>query len=207
MVADSFLPYHNRTGKTGILGQVGILGHRLTTAWNVGHIGGTPHLQAMTTETQANHAEANANGHAQTIEALYELSCWDFRTGELPQALTGAAADLLSDIGWDAETGTPDSLQEAVTQYAQEMPLSVTVRSDWHFPGESDEPAEFQIQMSWGGPSCRIIGVLDRGSVAWQSGCRPVMQHQDWFKPWTEISYDINTDALLWFCEQFYYGE
>ena len=161
----------------------------------------------MTTETQANHAEANATGHAQTIEALYELSCWDFRTGEVPQALTGAAADLLSDISWDAETGTPDSLQEAITEYAQEMPLSVTVRSDWHFPGESLEPAEFQILLSWGGPACRIIGELDRGSVAWQSGCRPVMQHQDWFKPWTESSYDIDTNALLWFCEQFYFGE
>ena len=157
----------------------------------------------MTTE---NHAERNASGHAKTIEALYELHCWDFRTGETPQALTGAAADLLSDIGWDAETGTPDSLQEAVTQYAQEMPLTVLVRSGWHFPGETDQqPEEFEILLSTGGPACRIIGELDRGSVAWQSGCRPVMQHQDWFKPWTDSSYDIDTNALLWFCEQFYY--
>ena len=160
----------------------------------------------MTTAT--NHAERNATGHAQTIEALYELHCWDFRTGELPQALTGAAADLLSDMGWDAETGTPDSLQEAVTQYAQEMPLSVLVRSGWHAPGISEQTSEeFEILLSTGGPACRIIGELDRGSVAWQSGCRPVMQHQDWFKPWAEISYDIDIDALLWFCEQFYYGE
>ena len=160
----------------------------------------------MTTET--NRAEQNASGHAQTIEALYELSCWDFRTGEVPQALTGAAADVLSDMGWDAETGTPDSLQEAVTQYAQEMPLTVLVRSGWHFPGEPEQqPEEFEILLSTGGPACRIIGELDRGSVAWQSGCRPVMQHQDWFKPWTESSYDIDTNALLWFCEQFYYGE
>lgn len=164
----------------------------------------------MTTATQANHAEANATGHAQTIEALYELSCWDFRTGEAPQALTGAAADLLSDIDWDAETGTPDSLQEAITEYAQEMPLTVLVRSGWYFPGapkEYHEPQEFEILLSTGGPACRIIGELDRGSVAWQSGCRPVIQHQDWFKPWTEISYDIDTNALLWFCEQFYFGE
>ena len=160
----------------------------------------------MTTET--NRAEQNASGHAQTIEALYELSCWDFRTGEVTQALTGAAADVLSDMGWDAETGTPDSLQEAVTQYAQEMPLTVLVRSGWHFPGEPEQqPEEFEILLSTGGPACRIIGELDRGSVAWQSGCRPVMQHQDWFKPWTESSYDIDTNALLWFCEQFYFGE
>ena len=161
----------------------------------------------MTTETQPTHAETNASGHAQTIEALYELHCWDFSTGEAPQALTGAAADILSDIGWDAETGTQDSLQEAVIQYVQGMPLSVLVRSGWHFPGETFESAEFEILLSTGGPACRIIGELDRGSVAWQSGCRPVMQHQDWFKPWIESSYDIDTNALLWFCEQFYFGE
>ena len=158
----------------------------------------------MTTETQPTHAETNASGHAQTIEALYELSCWD---GDQSQPLTDEAKATLDGLNVSKYGSYADALQEAVTQYAQEMPLSVTVRSDWHFPGESQEPGEFQILMSWGGPSCRIIGELDRGSVAWQSGCRPVMQHQDWFKPWTEISYDIDTNALLWFCEQFYYGE
>ena len=162
----------------------------------------------MTTATQASHAERNASGHAQTIEALYELSCWDFRTGEVPQTLTGAAAEVLSDLDWDAETGTPDSLQDAVTEYAQGMPLSVLVRSGWYVPGTPEQqPEEFEILLSTGGPACRIIGELDRGSVAWQSGCRPVIQHQDWYKPWTESSYAVDTNALLWFCEQFYYGE
>lgn len=162
----------------------------------------------MTTETQPTHAERNASGHAQIIEALYELHCWDFRTGESPQALTGTAADLLGDVSWDAETGTPATLQEAITDYVNSLPLTVLVRSGWYAPGTSEQqPEEFEILLSTGGPACRIIGELDRGSVAWQSGCRPVMQHQDWFKPWTESSYDINTDALLWFCEQFYYGE
>jgi hypothetical protein len=162
----------------------------------------------MTTATDTNHAERNATGHAQTIEALYELHCWDFRTGELPQALTGAAADVLSELDWDVETSTPETLQEAITDYANGMPLTVLVRSGWYFPGAFEaEPAEFEILLSTGGPACRIIGELDRGSVAWQSGCRPVMQHQDWFKPWTESSYAIDTNALLWFCEQFYFGE
>ena len=156
----------------------------------------------MTTET--NHAEANATGHAQTIEALYELSCWD---GNQETPLTLEAHSILDDIGWDDETGTPDSLQEAVTEYAQEMPLTVMVRSDWQPVGGSFQAQEFEILLSTGGPACRIIGELDRGSVAWQSGCRPVMQHQDWFKPWTESSYQIDTNALLWFCEQFYFGE
>ena len=175
----------------------------MTAAWNVTHIGGTPHLQAMTTETK--HAERNATGHAQTIEALYELSCWD---GNQDTPLTLDAQSILDDLDWDAETGTPEILQEAITDYANEMPLTVLVRSGWHLPGEPEQqPEEFEILLSTGGPACRIVGELDRGSVAWQSGCRPVMQHQDWFKPWTESSYDIDTNALLWFCEQFYYGE
>ena len=146
----------------------------------------------------------NATGHAQTIEALYELHCWD---ADQSQPLTKEANYILQDLAWDIEGATADSLQEAIREYAQEMPLTVLVRSGWHFPGEDADSEEFEILLSTGGPACRIIGELDGGSVAWQSGCRPVMQHQDWFKPWTESSYAIDTNALLWFCEQFYFGE
>ena len=159
----------------------------------------------MTTATDTTHAEANATGHAQTIEALYELHCWD---ADQSQPLTDEANYILQDLAWDMEGATADSLQEAISEYAQEMPLTVLVRSGWHAPGISEQTSEeFEILLSTGGPACRIIGELDGGSVAWQSGCRPVMQHQDWFKPWTESSYAIDTNALLWFCEQFYYGE
>ena len=166
------------------------------------------HGTVTTTQPQqTDHAEANATSYGETIESLYELHCFDFSFGERPQPLTDAAADILSDLGWDAESGTQDSLKDSVTEYVQQMPLSVQVRSGWHSPGETFETAEFEILLSTGGPACRILGELDRGSVAWQAGCRPVIQHQDWFKPWTESDYDVNTDALLWFCEQFYYGE
>lgn len=157
------------------------------------------------TTTKTNHAERNATGHAQTIEALYELHCWDADTST---PLTDEAKDILADLAWSNDGSSDDAFQDAVTEYAQEMPLTVLVRSGWYFPGAFEaEPAEFEILLSTGGPACRIIGELDSGSVAWQSGCRPVMQHQDWFKPWTESSYAIDTNALLWFCEQFYYGE
>ena len=161
----------------------------------------------MTTTQQQNHAEANATSYGETIEALFELHCWCFSTGEAPHPLTRAGADVLRDLYWDAETGTQDSLKDSVTEYVQQMPLSVQVRSGWHSPGETFETAAFEILLSTGGPACRILGELDRGSVAWQAGCRPVIQHQDWFKPWTESTYNVDTDALLWFCEQFYYGE
>ena len=175
------------------------------------HSGGvhSPHLGTVTTtqQQQQNHAADNAKSYAETIEALHELHCWDFPTGELPQALTGAAADVLSDLDWDAENYDLDSLDYSIMDYVQQMPLTVMVRSDWQPLGGSFQAQEFQILLSTGGPACRILGELDRGSVAWQSGRRPVIQYQDWFKPWTESDYDVNTDALLWFCEQFYYGE
>ena len=156
------------------------------------------------TTTDTNHAQRTATGHAQTIEALYELHRWDANTAK---SLTDEAKDILADLAWSNDGSTADAFQDAVTEYAHEMPLTVRIRSDWHNPGETFTAAEFEILLSTGGPACRIIGELDSGSVAWQSGCRPVIQHQDWFKPWTESSYDIDTNALLWFCEQFYYGE
>lgn len=158
----------------------------------------------MTTTDTKTQAERNATGYAQSIEALYELSCWDGKQ-EIP--LTLDAQSILDDLDWDAETGTSETLQESITDYASDMPLTVRIRSAWHNPGEAFTAAEFEILLSTGGPACRIIGELDSGSVAWQSGCRPVLQHQDWFKPWIEASYDIDTNALLWFCEQFYFGE
>lgn len=164
-----------------------------------------PDLQHTLTVTQ--HAIDNAKAKAETIEALYELSCWDFSTGEVPHALTGTAAIILSDLDWDAETGTPENLQEAITDYANGMPLSVLVRSGWHSPGETFESAEFEILLSTGGPACRILGELDRGEVAWQAGCRPTIQHQDWGTPWTDSPYNVDINALQWFCEQFYFGE
>ena len=119
------------------------------------------------TTTETNHAERNATGHAQTIEALYELSCWDT---DQSQPLTLEAHSVLDDLDWDAETGTPEILQEAITDYANGMPLSVLVRSGWYIPGTAPGYAEeFEILLSTGGPACRIIGQLDAGSVAWQS--------------------------------------
>jgi hypothetical protein len=179
----------------------------LTAAWSVVHSGHGSPSQTYNTLIVTQHAIDNAKAKAETIEALYELSCWDFTAGEVPHALTGPAANVLSDLDWDAETGTPETLQEAITDYANAMPLSVLLRSGWHSPGETFESAEFEILLSTGGPACRIVGELDRGEVAWQAGCRPTIQHQDWGTPWTDSPYNVDINALQWFCEQFYYGE
>lgn len=154
----------------------------------------------MQTATETSHAAKSAQSTAEIIEALYELSFWNVETGENPDPLTEDAADVWRDISSYRAPETQDELQDAVSGYACQMALSATTDEQ----NENLEPDQFEILLSWGGPSVRILGELDRGSVAWQAGCRPIIQHQDWFVPWTESAYVVSTDALLWFCEFFY---
>ena len=94
--------------------------------------------------------------------------------------------------------------QESVMQAIQEDPLSVEVRSDWYTPGEGDNsPSEFCILLCTGGPAVRIIGDLDHtGEPA-----RPRLQYQDWGTPWIELINGVDRNALLTYCQQFYFGE
>ena len=162
----------------------------------------------MLTGPKPTHADSNATAHAKTIEALYELHCWDADT---TTPLTDEAKDILADLAWSNDGSSDDAFQDAVTEYVQEIPLTVMVRSDWqpvsHGGGNSFQAQEFELLLSTGGPACRVIGELDGGTVAWQSGCRPTIQQQDWHTPWTDSTYNVDTNALLWFCEQFYFGE
>tara|TARA_R110002012_G_C11218627_1_gene562313 strand:+ start:47 stop:514 length:468 start_codon:yes stop_codon:yes gene_type:complete len=154
----------------------------------------------MQTATETSNAAKSAQSTAEIIEALYELSFWNVAPDDNSDPLSEDAADLLREMSSYRAPGTQDELQDAVGTYACQMALSATTDEQ----NENLEPDQFEILLSWGGPSVRILGELDRGSVAWQAGRRPVIQHQDWFVPWTESAYVVNTDALLWFCEFFY---
>jgi hypothetical protein len=123
-------------------------------------------------------------------------------------ALTDDAQGIFETLPW-GDINSADDYEETIRLTVWETPLSVTVRSGWTVPGEPLEPDEFCLLLSWGGPACRITGNLTTHcEPAWQAGCRPEIQWQDWGTPWTELtSYAIDTNALLWFCEQFYYGE
>ena len=102
----------------------------------------------------------------------------------------------------DTTTERIDEIQEQV----QEWPLSVDVRCTiWQSPGTEDwEPNEFQILLGTGGPAMRIIGEFG----AHGEPCNPLMQVQDWFKPWTTCNTtDEQDEALLWFCSEFYFGD
>lgn len=89
-------------------------------------------------------------------------------------------------------------------QVIQDDPLEVQVRTGWYSPGESVKPSEYTILLCTGGPACRIIGELTEH-------CEPHtarIEHQDWFKPWTDYPLNLEqTEAVLTYARQFYYGE
>ena len=96
--------------------------------------------------------------------------------------------------------------QDAARDRIQEDPLSVQVRSGWYSPGWSDQfgnqpPEEFEILLCTGGPAVRIMGELDE----YGQPVKAWMEHQDWFKPWTQWS-GADQEVLLAYCREFYFG-
>ena len=107
-------------------------------------------------------------------------------------------ADELKDL--EASAGDCESEDQA-RERIQEDPLSLQVRSGWHYPSDESEAEEFELLLGTGGPAVRIIGELDRGEPS-----RPRLQVQDWGTPWTEYM-DVDDDILLAYCQVFYFGE
>lgn len=142
-------------------------------------------------EQTKTHAEQNAEGHAETILALYRAY----------KALEEGAETA------DAEGETYNDA-DAVRERAEESALDVAVRGGWHTPGTESELEGFMILLSTGGPALRITGDLGRY-------CEPrdaILEHQDWGTPWTEYRPDVADaddwdDALQWFVGCFYFGE
>ena len=87
----------------------------------------------------------------------------------------------------------------------QEDPLEVSIRSDWHTPGEeADTDTEYKILLCTGGPAVRIIGQLGK----WNEPETAEIQYQDWFTPWVTLPTDSDEEAaMLTYARQFYYGD
>lgn len=96
--------------------------------------------------------------------------------------------------------------EDSARRQIDEAPLEVSVRGDWHTPGdqEAGEPTEYYILLGTGGPAARIRGELDRGQPS-----TAVFEYQDWFKPWTAANNLSNeeTSTLLEYAQQFYFGD
>ena len=101
-----------------------------------------------------------------------------------------------------------DAVEDA-SQAIQEDPLSIEIRSDWHAP-EAQAVFEFRILLFFptgtgGRPAVQIVGYLDEYNTPESA----TLQYQDWFTKW-ENFVDIEGDeqnALLEYCQQFYFGE
>jgi hypothetical protein len=90
---------------------------------------------------------------------------------------------------------------EAAEEVIRQDPLSARVRSDWQAPGETLQPAEYELLLSWGGPATRIVGELSE----YGEPVSAKLQVQDWFTPWTEYI-RADRDILLEYAQQFYFG-
>ncbi|KKL46424.1 hypothetical protein LCGC14_2345750, partial [marine sediment metagenome] len=86
----------------------------------------------------------------------------------------------------------------------QEDPLEISIRADWHTPGdEADVDLEYKILLCTGGPACRIIGGLDQ----WKQPDSVTLEYQDWGTPWTDLyTTSEEDDALLTYARHFYFG-
>jgi hypothetical protein len=153
----------------------------------------------MTTATaELTHAEANANGWAESISAAYEAHQFCAEEGQ-GRDLSREAKACLREHHYDGTNH--NEVAEWIEEAMREAPLSVTVRSGWASPGEM-EAEEFQILLSTGGPALAIFGDLDRYSEP----TRPRLMHQDWGTPWIEC-FNTDDEALQWFASFFWFGE
>ena len=97
--------------------------------------------------------------------------------------------------------------EEQRERISSEDALEVSVRGDWHTPGDekNSTPIAYYILLGTGGPATRITGELDEY-------CQPTsaqFEYQDWFKPWTAANdlSDEEEKTLLEYACQFWFGE
>jgi hypothetical protein len=118
-------------------------------------------------------------------------------------AIRELVANLQAAYDADARDGAQDAIDDTA-QAIYEAPLSVEVRSDWHDPVRVAVSVEYQILLSFGGPSVRITGDLD--GDAQPDTAR--LEYQDWGTPWTPYALtDEEREDVLTFAQQFHYGD
>lgn len=92
--------------------------------------------------------------------------------------------------------------EEEARERIQDDALEVQVRTDWHYPGETDvKPGQFHILLCSGGPAVRIMGELDEYGQPFKAW----LEYQDWGTPWTEHAGDMGT--LIAYTRCFYFGD
>ena len=96
--------------------------------------------------------------------------------------------------------------REEAEQAIHEDALEISIREDWHAPGETSPDKEYLILLCTGGPAVRIIGDLNEHNEPSTSR----LEHRDWGTSWTEYReaemYSLRA-VLLEYARQFYFGE
>jgi hypothetical protein len=92
--------------------------------------------------------------------------------------------------------------REDAERRIQEDPLSIELSGKWS-PGETPVADKAYILLGTGGPATRIVCELDDN----MEPHRAWVQAQDWFLPWTDYTGGGDSEALLTYCRQFYFGE
>ena len=92
--------------------------------------------------------------------------------------------------------------REDAEQRIHEDPLSIELTGTWTI-GETPVADRALILLGTGGPATRIVCELDEH----MQPHRAWIQAQDWGTPWTDVLGGVDSDALLTYCQQFYFGE
>lgn len=145
-------------------------------------------LAEAVTAAEVEHAEAVRMMCASNAlnEARAALADWDEDNAEELNTLEHEAG----------EYSDADEVRERI----QEDPLSIEVRSSWVSLGDVLSADEFRILLCTGGPAVQIVGELDR-----REPVRAWLEYQDWGTPWTHY-FGADSDTLLTYCREFYFG-
>lgn len=92
--------------------------------------------------------------------------------------------------------------REDAERRIHEDPLSIELSGTWSL-GETPVADRALILLGTGGPAVRIVCELDEH----MEPRRAWIQAQDWGTPWTDVLGGVDSDALLTYCQQFYFGE
>lgn len=112
---------------------------------------------------------------------------------ERESALKNELSELESAAG---ECTSEDDARERILEDA----LSVEVRSDWESRASEFTASEFRIVLCTGGPHVELVGDLDRGTPY-----RVRVLYRDWGTR-GEL-FDFDRDAVLRYCQQFYFED
>lgn len=173
----------------------------------------------MPNDRTEDHAYRQASAQMESIKAMVAaLECDYERLEELRDAkaaleegeeLTADEAEELAELETAALAGESQACyackdQDEARDRITEDPLSIELYGTWTL-GDKPEADGFIILLCTGGPAVRIKGELGEHKRA---AARVWLEYQDWGTPWTEYhGENMDYDALLTYCQQFYFGE